>query len=137
MAIIMALCLPSLRAADWTDNEDGTWSCVTVECGTVTVPTEGKNKLEKCRASDNFRFRYMEDQLSPSAWLDALKTGLVDTRHNYAVMYHYGVPAPDSGDENWWQVLWGKFLDRYVWPQHPDRDTAGMAVEIDPPLYEP
>ncbi len=121
-------------AAVWTDNGDGTWSCVTSQCGTVTVSDDGKAKLEQCRASDNFRFRSSSDELSPSDWLDGIKVGFSDTRHNGATVLHRGVSAPDSGDTNWWVNLWSLFLGRYVWSGASDRDAAGLAVSVDAPL---
>lgn len=134
-AAIFAMALvTSAAAAGWSDNGDGTWTCSPVTMDPVTVSDLWKQRLDQCRASDNFRFRRASDALEASAWLDSLKAGIVDTRHNNAVFFHRGVPSPDSGDVEWYRNLWAAFLDRYVWKQHPDRNARGLQIVIDAPV---
>lgn len=127
----------SLSAAGWVDNQNGSWSAVTQSCGTITVTTAVKAKLEKCRASDNFRFRWSNDAMDASMWLDGIKNGFADTRHNGATVRHPGIPIPSNANQNWWRSLWRQFLQRYVWNNHPTQDAAGLAISVDSPLPRP
>lgn len=62
-----------VSAGDWVDNGDGSWTLSV----SITAPTtETKDLYEKARAWDNYRYRWLDEQLDASAWVEGILEGM-------------------------------------------------------------
>ncbi len=123
--LALGLCA-SLPAADWVDQGDGTWTCSV----SFTAPTTDiKIELEQCRKQDNYLYRYLEDELSPSDWLQANILGLEVTQAE-SDLYGGNVRSYLAG-------LWAAFKDYWVSPHAPDRDALARGTAVPNPPNQP
>lgn len=129
LALLVGMCT-SLPAADWVADGDN-WKVTTANYGDVVVSATVKAQLDQCRASDNHRFRWAEDALDASSWVNALKVGFQDTRHNGASVKRY---ITDPGTYRWWVPMWRAFISRYVSDTAPDPEARALTIVVRDPL---
>jgi hypothetical protein len=132
-AILVMVLIPSLPAADWVA-DGANWKVTTANYGDVVVTAEVKAKLEKCRASDNFRYRWAEGVLDASNWVNLLKVGFSDTQHNNASVRKYIL---DPGEYKWWIPMWRDFVDRYISDVSSDPEAEALAFVVKSPPSQP
>jgi hypothetical protein len=131
--ILMLAFVVSTPAADWVADGDN-WKVTTANYDDVVVTAAVKAQLEQCRASANHRFRWAEDALDASDWVNLLKVGFQDTRHNNALVKHYIL---DPGSYKWWVPLWRDFVARYASDTNPDPDAQALTITVREPLPQP
>jgi len=136
LVILLLLTAPAIHAADWVDLGDGTWSC---SVGAMVTTTQVKNMLEQNRAWDNFRFRYVEDQLDASTWLSNLLVGFEDTQHPQPLYDESGVQIGTYNNTvyEWYQQLWTGFVHHWVPASSTNSLADGLAVSVPSPPADP
>jgi hypothetical protein len=111
-AACLLLLVAGVQASGWVDNGNGTWSLSL----TVTVGTTIKNKAEQCRKWDNYRWRYLGQELDASGWLGGILTGTASREggvvHNYL------------------RVLWNRFVSEWVSRNSDTPDADGLAIVV-------